>query len=54
MLLEYKYIVYLLACVLSLATSLIINVLNPKSLKTPKIPVNASAKDKIPKPAAPK
>ena len=38
---------------LSLSTSLTVNALNPKSERTPNIPVNARAKDKIPKPAAP-
>ncbi|MBA7677015.1 hypothetical protein ES703_85263 [subsurface metagenome] len=39
---------------LSLATSLTVNGWRPKSAKTPKIPVKARAKERIPKPAAPR
>ncbi len=46
--------IYLLAIDLFLATSLTVNVLNPKSINIPKILVNARAKDRTPNSLAPK
>ena len=47
-------LIYLFAKDLFRDTSLIVSVDRPRSVKTPNIPVIASARDRIPKPSTPK
>jgi hypothetical protein len=49
-----KFPMYFFSKELSLDNSLVRNVLKPRSPKTPKIKVNAIAKDNTPKPTGPR